>query len=162
MNTCKVDGCIIHASKRGMCNKHYLRWWKHGDPNHEPPNITACRVDGCTKATRSRSIDLCEMHYCRIRRNGDPLTIKDTRRPDALYRAAHARVARDRGKAKTHQCVDCGRQAQHWSYTHTDPDALTSDTGQPYSLSPEHYSPRCARCHAIFDGTGANQYNSVA
>jgi len=29
--TCSVDGCTGKSLKRGMCNKHYLRWWKHGD-----------------------------------------------------------------------------------------------------------------------------------
>jgi hypothetical protein len=30
---CSLDVCDGKATKRGLCNKHYLRWWKHGDPN---------------------------------------------------------------------------------------------------------------------------------
>jgi hypothetical protein len=30
--TCSVDGCTGTSRKRGMCAKHYNRWWKHGDP----------------------------------------------------------------------------------------------------------------------------------
>lgn len=30
---CSVDGCGKPANgKRGMCNAHYLRWYRHGDP----------------------------------------------------------------------------------------------------------------------------------
>lgn len=30
---CLVDGCHSKALARGWCNKHYLRWKKHGDVN---------------------------------------------------------------------------------------------------------------------------------
>lgn len=33
MKTCNVIGCQKVASrKRGMCNAHYIRWYRHGDP----------------------------------------------------------------------------------------------------------------------------------
>jgi hypothetical protein len=32
MNTCLVFDCETSIHERGMCRKHYLRWWKHGDP----------------------------------------------------------------------------------------------------------------------------------
>ena len=31
-NTCCADGCERNASKRDMCEMHYQRWRKHGDP----------------------------------------------------------------------------------------------------------------------------------
>lgn len=155
--SCTIDACERSAHGHGMCHKHYVRWYNHGDPRHERPSITDCRVDGCERRPRSRSTDLCETHYYRIRRNGN-LELRDTRRDDATYRAAHARTTRDRGPARTHRCIDCGGQAHHWSYRHDDPNEMTSPGGQPYSLDPGHYDPRCAPCHARFDGTGANQY----
>ena len=32
MNTCKIEGCGSNVLARGWCRKHYLRWYKHGDP----------------------------------------------------------------------------------------------------------------------------------
>lgn len=30
--TCSIDGCTEDEDRRGWCNKHYLRWYRHGDP----------------------------------------------------------------------------------------------------------------------------------
>lgn len=30
---CKIDNCDAKVLARGWCQKHYLKWWKHGDPN---------------------------------------------------------------------------------------------------------------------------------
>lgn len=30
---CDIQGCESEVLARGFCRKHYLRWWKHGDPN---------------------------------------------------------------------------------------------------------------------------------
>ena len=71
---------------------------------------------------------------------------------DAGYKAAHLRVASARGAASGHRCVDCGCRAADWSYNHTDPDARSAPDGtRPYSLNPDHYSPRCRPCHRAFD-----------
>lgn len=32
MNTCTHPGCDAPVLARGWCRKHYLRWYKHGDP----------------------------------------------------------------------------------------------------------------------------------
>lgn len=29
---CRIEGCDGPAQRRGWCRKHYLRWWKTGDP----------------------------------------------------------------------------------------------------------------------------------
>lgn len=95
---------------------------------------------------------MCEMHYARNHRHGDPLTLISPHREHVKYRAAHVRVAQEFGRAREHQCVDCGRPAHHWSYTHTDDDPLIDGpTGLPYSLDTVHYEPRCASCHARYD-----------
>lgn len=33
---CSIDGCEREAVKRGWCNRHYRRWWLHGDANWQP------------------------------------------------------------------------------------------------------------------------------
>lgn len=32
MTECSVQDCDKQPTRRGMCNKHYLRWWRYGDP----------------------------------------------------------------------------------------------------------------------------------
>lgn len=44
-----------------------------------------------------------------------------------------------------HSCVDCGAQAQEWSYTG---DRTSSYS---YSRNPMDYVPRCRTCHGVFD-----------
>ena len=33
---CKVDGCGIASKHAGMCKKHYMRWYRHGDVHYKP------------------------------------------------------------------------------------------------------------------------------
>ena len=33
MRICKIDDCENKVKTRGWCNKHYIRWRIHGDPN---------------------------------------------------------------------------------------------------------------------------------
>lgn len=68
------------------------------------------------------------------------------------YSAAHSRVRRSRGKAELYSCVDCGQQAQDWSFTKPDCDGtMTDNKGRPYCTHPEHYEPRCRDCHNKYD-----------
>lgn len=78
--------------------------------------------------------------------------------PASSYAAAHAQVRRLRGRAVEHQCIDCGQQAQQWSYNGTD---LAEESAFPkerankplvWSMNIEAYDPRCHRCHRIHDG----------
>ena len=32
MKVCSMEGCGGRVRARGLCKKHYERWWKHGDP----------------------------------------------------------------------------------------------------------------------------------
>lgn len=80
--TCSVDGCEQIAVGRGWCNRHYLRWRKHGDPGpaddsrYAPPS--PCTIDGCDEPARGRG--WCAMHYLRWLRRGDPLSTAHTLR----------------------------------------------------------------------------------
>ena len=35
--TCSIDDCDSRHYGRGWCKRHYLRWYKHGDPSHQRP-----------------------------------------------------------------------------------------------------------------------------
>ena len=70
------------------------------------------------------------------------------------YSTSHHRVTVEKGRAALWSCVDCGKAAEEWSYTGTDPDELTSDQGLwslAHSASPEFYEPRCKKCHKRYD-----------
>ena len=54
----------------------------------------------------------------------------------------HKRIVRRYGKAKWHNCTDCGKQANDWS----------NDDGK-YTDNIEDYSPRCRSCHLKKDFT---------
>ena len=73
------------------------------------------------------------------------------RRAHVNYYSAHRRVDHDRGRAKTHACIDCGEPAKEWSYDHKDQDEIRDAKGRPYSLKSDHYAPRCHSCHWSFD-----------
>jgi hypothetical protein len=53
---------------------------------------------------------------------------------------SHYRVRITRGSADQHACIDCGRQAIHWSQ-------IRGTTG----YDPSHYEPRCRSCHNKYD-----------
>lgn len=71
MTACSVRGCRRPVKARGWCNRHYLRWWKHGDPtdNLRPPR-GRCSAPRCTRPHRARG--LCGTHYERWRTHGHP------------------------------------------------------------------------------------------
>lgn len=68
------------------------------------------------------------------------------------YEAAHLRIRQRNGLASEHLCVDCAQQAAHWSYDHTDTvEYICTKRYVLYSLDPQRYQPRCAKCHKRHD-----------
>ncbi len=49
---------------------HYIRWRKHGDPNHKRAKQISCTIPGCDKTYYARG--WCHVHYMRWKRHGDP------------------------------------------------------------------------------------------
>lgn len=76
------------------------------------------------------------------------------------YKAAHDRVRAAKGKASTHSCGDCGRQAEDWSYNGGCPRERTSNAkgyeGTRYSPDPDYYVARCKSCHMKYDRAERN------
>jgi hypothetical protein len=71
------------------------------------------------------------------------------------YRAAHVRVERIRGKARSYFCIDCSNQAAEWSLDESADNIFVSaaagSAGKAYSLDVEAYDPRCIPCHRKMD-----------
>lgn len=136
---CSVDGCERLVKALGYCMKHYTRFRIHGDPLivHAPP--VECSVEGCEKKPRHGG--LCPMHASRLIRHGDPLGMAATLpNSEVNYHVLHTRLRKERGSARNHQCIACGRPASTWAQIHgADPCGFDS------------YVPMCRSCHAKYD-----------
>lgn len=58
------------------------------------------------------------------------------------YQRVHYQVVKLRGQASGWCCSDCSNQAKDWSWIHNQ---------NPYD--PDSYTPRCRRCHLLYDMT---------
>jgi hypothetical protein len=153
---CTVEGCDRKHEARGLCPAHRNQWQRTGQVPTEPLRAyrrDGCEIEGCENPHRGRG--LCNMHLLRLRTKGDPMDAgqkhKPPRIPEPGLDAVHRRLDRDRGKASTHPCAHCGRQAKDWAYDWQDPDALVSPRGTLYSLGRSHYMPLCTPCHRKLD-----------
>lgn len=157
---CIVDDCDLEDhGVHGYCNKHAIRVARHGDPsvNRRSTGRKTCNIEGCGKFVEGHG--LCPMHWARNKKNGSPHIVKPVpawdespqwRGDAATYDAVHWRLRRKKGRASERDCVDCGGQAQHWSYDGLDPKQLNQGV-LAYSLNPGHYFPRCVPCHGAYD-----------
>lgn len=164
---CRMEACTKESRGRGLCSTHWRRWRTHGDPNVvKRPGVDymvrrGCLIDGCLVSAHSHGY--CPLHLARWQKNGDPTHAGPrTGRPlngeFPTYGAIHKRLARTRGSAHAHRCVDCDRPAQEWSYDGTDVhdlEALVRGATVRYSLELEHYDPRCVSCHRKHDLAGS-------
>lgn len=165
MMGCSIGGCGGKVVARLLCNTHYRRWKRTGTTDDPQPKVKPrCAVAHCERTHFGHGY--CQLHYYRLRMNGDPL---QTRPPGAqagsdhhlwqgasiTYRGLHLRLNRRRGRARTHRCVDCGQQAEHWAYNHKDPNPIVDDKGRTYSPDIHHYDPRCVTCHHAYDHASA-------
>lgn len=74
---CTVSDCQTKVAARGLCNLHYSRWKRHGDPMvFLPARHDGCSVDGCNGAHKNSGY--CAKHYSRWRRWGDPTGARRT------------------------------------------------------------------------------------
>jgi hypothetical protein len=166
LNECSAEGCTVppRSSHAEYCETHYYRLRRSGCLD-EPRKITGtCLAKGCDKPANhagagayTSTEGYCRLHYLRLKKRGDtsfechldnhPRWTGD----DATNKAVHQRLRSMRGQARSWSCTDCSCPALHWSYDHGDPNELDDSRYGPYSLDPERYQPRCARCHKLFD-----------
>jgi hypothetical protein len=145
---CSVEGCEGDHFGKGYCNLHYNRMRRSGTTDLVLTRKTRlCEIDGCDR--KHFSSGCCEMHYRRMARTGVPGPPEKMR--DFVlgvitsYSAAHAKLIRDRGPASQFPCIDCGEQAEEWSYRYNEPGEFA------WSTDPDDYDPRCRSCHRKFD-----------
>lgn len=167
---CQVQGCMNNVKRASYCYSHYMKNWRYGTPtpDHEPrwEDLTGQRFGSIVilKREGQRWLCLCDCGVTTLARVGDlHRGTKQScgnrsahhRSDDIAYCSAHDRVRNDRGRIATQSCVNCGDQAHHWSYNHTDPNESLaygiSKNPVAYSTDPAHYSPRCVTCHRRFD-----------
>lgn len=63
--TCLIEGCESESSKRGWCNRHYLRWYRHGSTDAR----SSCKSPGCSSGVDG-SGQLCPRHSTECIRPG--------------------------------------------------------------------------------------------
>lgn len=76
MPLCSIDGCDKPArrSRAGWCEKHYMRWYRHGDPMTVLPRARkGCQLDGCDRPHGGHG--WCKVHLERVRKHGDPRVV---------------------------------------------------------------------------------------
>lgn len=105
----------------------------------------SCSVTGCGK-TGTLTRGMCEMHYTRWQRHGDPQFVlgKGVPRTDSPgYFAKHNRVKKARGRASQFLCAGCcGGRAEDWATVHgTEGLDVWHD-----------YVALCTRCYLQYDG----------
>lgn len=85
---CSEDGCSnTEIVAKGLCKKHYDKQWRESRP------VVECKEDGCSKPVKGRG--WCGMHYDRVRKTGDPNTV---------------RSRWDGHNLKMLDCLECGEQ----------------------------------------------------
>lgn len=148
---CSVGGCEKPEHSKGWCSAHATRAHRYGDPQApllRQPNHGECSVADCHEPMRKRG--WCANHYGMWRRFGE-VREWSYRWGEGGYASTHTWLRRRLGKPSDLRCVDCGGSAEEWSYDGGDPDELQDAEGRVYTRNPLAYSPRCVRCHRIFD-----------
>ena len=156
-NVCPIDECGRPSAGWGMCKMHWKRWKKHGDPTIKTTYKQIkgdCLVEGCVNPYHANGY--CASHEYFNRRYGNPLAqgvgrYHGRNRMDVpSYAGIHKRIFYDRGRARQFKCVDCGNDAQEWSYDGgAEQEYWQKVRGvyMAYSVDQSLYSPRCKPCH---------------
>lgn len=71
--TCLIEDCSGTRAARGWCNKHYIRFRRHGSPYWEPPATKVTpeileKMEGLTHAEVGRRLGVDPTHVWRMRR----------------------------------------------------------------------------------------------
>ena len=101
MKHCSICGCSNKARHRGWCEKHYTRFRRYGDPEYKvreqhrrpPTNYIntpgLCAISGCNSKRKIKR-GLCDKHYMRWYKYGDPLYAQYEHRTESMTRSEYA------------------------------------------------------------------------
>jgi hypothetical protein len=104
-------------------------------------NEPTCSIASCGKKPRRKRGGLCEAHYTRLLRYGDPEWRPELKpNSEVNYFTLHERLRKARGSAKGRACVGCAAPAAQWAQLHGE-DPCNFDS----------YVPMCHSCHRKYD-----------
>ena len=148
--------------KKGECRNTGRTHLKKGHIpwNKKPPVYIYCKLCGkkvqikpariktakfcsvsCGLSYNRKGKKLSEEHKLAIKRGkkiGEDCTF--WKGNSAKHRAVHSWVVYYKGKASENKCVDCGKQARHWS-----------NIDHKYKRDLDDYIARCYKCHFKYD-----------
>lgn len=122
MRQCCESGCERPHLARGMCARHYRRWYLQ---QAEP-----CSVPGCSGKAWAKG--LCNTHYARLRTRGDispEVLVGDLgpkgpkghgRTPQAIARNLVQHALETGRLERPERCARCGRKMKRLEAHHTD------------------------------------------
>lgn len=177
---CSVDTCDVKATRREMCELHYRRFMRTGDPlmvrRRSPDTYPArqqCSVDECIRLAVTHGH--CRMHWERTLRNGAPV-LQSTDRAICGSQSGYDRHMRN-GEQACDLCRFSIRR-RGWGKSGMDPDAaeaawlradgtceLCGRSDRPLVVDHDHATGRvrgavCRRCNnamALVDEIGISR-----
>jgi hypothetical protein len=154
---CSVADCGGTLRARGLCSKHYFRWWKHGDTTvNLKPGGRICAVEGCNRPYHANGY--CQMHARRVSSTGSPFVVRKAhlfqRIENPSYIGVHARMRLS--GSKTGVCFSCGTAQGKTQMAlipgHGDRADITGFAARLlYSIEPADYREMCCSCHKRMD-----------
>lgn len=121
---CEVTDCDGRAKAKGLCDMHWARRNKTGEPGPATHMRLMCWVEGCESGTWARGY--CKLHYYRQLRTGDPGPLKRKKRrkgEGSLTPQGYVRMTHPDGGARLdeHRFVMeqiLGRPLHSWENVH--------------------------------------------
>jgi hypothetical protein len=142
-------GKPVHIKKHGLCWACYQR----KRSRKQIVTGTWAKLNGvapCKCGEASKQMGMCNTCYSRSLRRAQG---RPERIPRMTYAWIHTKLKRERGPARDQTCA-CGRTAQQWSYTQSDPDerrGVVAGTPMRWGTSMEYYLAECSVCHRARD-----------